>query len=634
MPDRHFSHGGFIPGIEGMRALAVLAVLLFHLDINGIAGGYLGVDLFFVISGFIITRNILLDGSAGTFSLREFYVRRFRRLFPALLATILLTMLGASIVIPPRELVDAAASAAYAIFSLANIKFWLQSGYFDAAADTKPLLHTWSLGVEEQFYLFWPALLIVVSGARLRFALVFTMLSLSLIFSLVYRDVASSAIFYLLPFRLHQLMAGALVAILSLRVRGPLGDTGLLLATVSFVGLVCLYGDGDSPAIGAALVTLIGVFLLLGRESSLAVLVYGNAPMQWIGKRSYALYLVHWPLVVLFKYAKGFYLGIKGQAFLFVVSFLCAVAMHELVEKPFRKRGADVTGMQRAAISLSLGTTVLLLLLVLVIVQKDGFKQRGDWFIQRIVESSSLEMNLRKDAIRYGVCNLHEVHTYEDYNYELCANVVQGKPNVLVLGDSMAADIYMMLSATYPDIHFLQATAGACAPVVDLGSLRSRYPACLKLNTVRFSRMLDQDLDLVVLAGMWWMEGISATEDTVRHIEQQGIPVLLFGPRSAYFGQVPTLLAREKTLYGVNERLASHVIRHDSILSAMREQMPDTPIVDMHEIQCVPDCISVIDGQLLYIDAVHFTPLGAEIMGERSRTIVDLHELLGDSARK
>jgi len=139
-------HGRFIPGIEGMRALAVLVVLLFHLDISSFAGGYLGVDLFFVISGFIISRNILSDLQLGKFSLRDFYVRRFRRLLPALLITVLLTLIAGLWLLPPVELANTAESAIYAVFSLANFHFLLESGYFDAAADAKPLLHTWSLG--------------------------------------------------------------------------------------------------------------------------------------------------------------------------------------------------------------------------------------------------------------------------------------------------------------------------------------------------------------------------------------------------------------------------------------------------------------------------------------------------------
>ncbi|MEZ5503721.1 MAG: acyltransferase [Halioglobus sp.] len=154
-------HGGFIQSIEGMRSFAVLAVLLFHLQVPGFAGGFLGVDLFFVISGFIITRNILSDLHNRKFSLKEFYIRRFRRLYPALLVTVLLTLSVAAALVPPVELVNTARSALYALLSLANINFWMESGYFDAAADAKPLLHTWSLSVEEQFYLFWPGLLLI-----------------------------------------------------------------------------------------------------------------------------------------------------------------------------------------------------------------------------------------------------------------------------------------------------------------------------------------------------------------------------------------------------------------------------------------------------------------------------------------
>lgn len=626
-------HSTFIPGVEGLRALAVLSVLFFHLEFAGVAGGYLGVDLFFVISGFIITRNILGDSLKGRFTLRDFYVRRFRRLFPALVATILVTLVVASIVMPPHELENAAASGIYAVFSLANINFWLESGYFDAAAHYKPLLHTWSLSVEEQFYLFWPVMLLLVSVRRSRALLAAILLLLSLLVSVFYMRVAPEAVFYLLPFRVHQLMAGALIAILGWRLLGGWGNASILLGTLAFLALVLLTGPDFSPAIGAVGVTLIGFSLLLGCESRLAVSVYGWAPLQWIGSRSYALYLVHWPLIVLFKFATDFGLNNKERLFLFVASFVLAVALHELVEKPFRKRGPDSTLMQRKAVPFSMAAMLLLLSLAGFIIQQEGLKGRGDWVINRIVESARMAAKIRRDEIRYGVCNLHEEHKFSDYSHDQCAKAEEDRVNVIVIGDSMAADVYMMLKATYPDFHLLQATAGACTPLLSLRESTFRYHACLALNDLRFSTALEQDIDLVVMAAMWRTQDMPAIVETVEHVRKKGLQVLLFGPRSAYRGRVPTLLAKEASLDGINEKLAQHVVQHKETLELMRQSLPGVQVVDMHEIQCKPDCIAMIDSELLYMDAVHFTPTGARVMGERSRAVVDLESLV-DTAKR
>ena len=160
-----------------------------------------------------------------------------------------------------------AKSAIAALMSLANFHFWLESGYFDAAASTKPLLHTWSLSVEEQYYLFWPALLLLLSGSRLRTPVIVVLLLLSLLASLLLRNSMPDAIFFLLPFRLHQLMAGALIAALSLRLTGAVGSACSVLASIGFIATAVLLEGRLSPATGAAAVTCFGFFLLLGRES-------------------------------------------------------------------------------------------------------------------------------------------------------------------------------------------------------------------------------------------------------------------------------------------------------------------------------------------------------------------------------
>ena len=167
---------GLIRPLEGMRALAVLAVLLFHLDLPYFDGGYLGVDVFFIISGFIITKNILRQMEDGSFSIPSFYYKRFRRLFPALTITVLGTLIASFIILAPSILRDVGESSVWSLFSLANVHFWLEANYFDVESDRKPLLHMWSLGVEEQFYIFWPFLLLLFRGRMAKIGMIIALI--------------------------------------------------------------------------------------------------------------------------------------------------------------------------------------------------------------------------------------------------------------------------------------------------------------------------------------------------------------------------------------------------------------------------------------------------------------------------
>lgn len=618
------SHGGYIPGIEGMRALAVLVVLFFHLDIHTLSGGFLGVDLFFVISGFIITRNILADLGNQTFSLKEFYVRRFRRLFPALLVTVLLTVFFSIGLLPPAELANAAESAIFALFSLANIHFWLESGYFDAAADAKPLLHTWSLSVEEQFYLFWPALLLILANTRRRLVIVSLLLVVSLMASMLWRDDYPSAIFYLLPFRLHQLMAGAVVAILALRLSGFWGSLVILLASIGFILTTVMLDGRYSPAVGAAMTSGFGFLLLLARDAPLARFCYDNNFMQWVGRRSYAIYLVHWPMVVLYKFATDFQLDNIGRVILFCLTFVAAVMLHELVEKPFRKRGEDTTKTQRYALP-----TVSAILLVAVIVNAaiwhlDGFKEQSDRRIQQTIDSVVLEKDKRRQAIRFGQCNLHEQHTFADYDIEACATTESERRNVLIIGDSMAADTYMMFAQAFPEVHFLQATAGACTAVREISDVGGKYATCRELNEYRFSELLDRDLDLVILASIWSQDRIQPLQETVEYLRSRGRRVLVVGPRAVFRASVPLLVSRQASLGEANQRLRDQIVMKDTLLEQMKIAMPGVEIIDIGKIQCTPQCDALEGGQLLYYDGMHFTELGARRMGERLRESFDL----------
>ena len=199
-----------LPDIDGLRAVAVLSVVLFHLEVPGFEGGYVGVEIFFVISGFLISGMIQQRVTDSSFSLSEFYANRIRRLLPAILATVLLTSGASILLLQPQMLELYAGSAIASVLSLANVLFYFESGYWDSSAELKPLLHLWSLGIEEQFYLFWPLLFLLI--LRLRRTLYLTgLLALfgsSLAACIVYTPIDSPATFYLIPFRAWQLCLG------------------------------------------------------------------------------------------------------------------------------------------------------------------------------------------------------------------------------------------------------------------------------------------------------------------------------------------------------------------------------------------------------------------------------------------
>ena len=200
------------PEIDGLRGIAVLGVLLFHLGVQQLSGGYVGVDVFFVISGYLITRLIRSDVRAGTFTFTRFYVRRTRRLFPALFFTLVLCLVAGCLLLSPGHLENFAGTLIASILSVSNIQFWQQSGYFDLESSLKPLLHTWSLGVEEQYYLFWPWLLVFLTRrfARHTFAIILIGGICSFCLNLVFYNSSHATIFYLLPFRAFEFAIGAL----------------------------------------------------------------------------------------------------------------------------------------------------------------------------------------------------------------------------------------------------------------------------------------------------------------------------------------------------------------------------------------------------------------------------------------
>ncbi len=346
------------PEIDGLRAVAVMPVLLFHAGFSLFSGGYVGVDIFFVISGYLITTIILADLEKDRFSILTFYERRARRILPALFLVMLCAVPFAYMWAPPLEFRDFAQSLVAVSLFASNILFWRESGYFETEAEEKPLLHTWSLAVEEQYYVFFPLLLLVMwrFGRQPSFYVVLGLTAVSLALSEWASHHYRSANFYLAPFRVWELLAGSICAfMLSQREPRATDMRTNLAATLGLIGICVAILLYDSKTRFPSVYTLLPVMgtvliILYATPATLAGRVLTWRPMIWIGLISYSAYLWHQPL---FAFAR---IRIPGHppdwvmGALLLASLGLAYLTWRYVEAPFRHHGAQRSRFGRGQI--------------------------------------------------------------------------------------------------------------------------------------------------------------------------------------------------------------------------------------------------------------------------------------------
>ena len=326
--------------IDGLRGIAIILVLFFHFEIGGIDNGFLGVDIFFVISGFLITQLISKEITTKKFSISEFYCRRIRRLFPALFFMLVIVSLASFIFFDRASFEKFGFSLITTSLFASNIWFWTETGYFAPSALEKPLLHTWSLSVEEQFYIFFPLLLLLFR--RFLFPspllIITTLFILSLLLYLYGFYYHPDATFFLLPTRIWQLLAGSIIALLHLNRRRKLKNLGFHTLGASLV-LISLFPQFISalkipPAIPCTVGTAL---ILLPIQNSWIVKVLSLKPLIWIGLLSYSLYLWHWPIYVFCKYLSFENIDTIKKLILVLLSLFFAWCSWRYIESPFRK---------------------------------------------------------------------------------------------------------------------------------------------------------------------------------------------------------------------------------------------------------------------------------------------------------
>lgn len=353
------------PEVDGLRAVAVTLVLLFHAGL-GFSGGFIGVDVFFVISGFLITGLILKEQDAGTFRLANFWVRRIRRIIPAVTVLAVAVLAAGVVLLLPSDYEDLGKSTIAQQLMLSNVYFWRNTGYFDGAAELMPLLHTWSLAVEEQFYLGYPFLLMLLHplGRRPAFTTLALLAAVSLAASEYGVRTFPSATFFLLPTRAWELLIGGLICFLPKPIRGP----SWLVAAVSWLSLAAILGAGwfytaATPFPGlTALVPCAATAALIYANSvrlTRPAALLAKTPLVFVGRISYSLYLWHWPLLVFARLCLGDTLPWQVGLSVLALSVALAVLSWRYVETPFR-RAVRPARWRAVAAAWGSGTAILL----------------------------------------------------------------------------------------------------------------------------------------------------------------------------------------------------------------------------------------------------------------------------------
>ena len=639
MPDQISSKSSYRPDIDGLRAIAVLSVMAFHYGAP-IPGGFTGVDIFFVISGFLITQRLATEIASGSFSLLAFYDRRIRRILPALLVMLVVSLLVGKILLLPGDYKSLAASAAASTFGASNFYFLGNTGYFDQASDLMPLLHTWSLAVEEQFYLVWPLLLFVIAAGRSRAdtaAIASAIVIIGFGVSIVWFSADTKGAFYMVLPRAWELALGAALVFLPPLPRW----TAEIAATIGFwlivLAMVVVQPQGFPGSM--ALLPCLGAALVIWPRATRTWSERNFGFLAPIGLVSYSLYLWHWPVWVFFRiYINNGKPAISEAVALSALSILLAWLSWRFVEQPFRRPRWPAA----KSVAAGLAGCMAIFCAGMCVHSSDGAPERLP---------SELHAMSSLTVMWQWPCDQRDLAPHMKNVCVFGAPWDASKHKAILWGDSIAATTAPFLGVAAKRSGVGVVLYFRCSPVLD-GEIAittekrmdnyNQY--CKSTREALFAQLRASDeIKTVILTSSWQptFNNLDSSDKTkmftdsllrtVESLQALGRRVIIINnpplwphdpiPCALLAAGLPRRQCGSEAILSSKHYFDSFNGRFFPVLASNR---PDLRIIDTGAAMCGPsECLTVVNGEHIYLDAAH---LRRNLTEETNK---DLAELMG-----
>lgn len=627
--------------IDGLRAIAVLSVVGFHMFPEWVTGGFIGVDIFFVISGYLITSMILADLQSNSFSLIDFYTRRINRIFPALILVLLFVLIAGWYLLAQEKYKELNQHITWAAAFIYNFLLLNDGGYFSAAAESRPLLHLWSLSIEEQFYIVWPILLIASwKFKKWRGVIVLAMIAVATSFITSIATDNKIVAFYSPISRCWELLVGACLAYGVIqhsvdddKLKNAQSVVGALLLVS---GLVLINKSSAFPGWWALLPT-VGSALLIsaGCNAWLNKNILSSKLFVWIGLISYPLYLWHWPLLSFFRLFNGEALSVVSRIILILISILLAAVTYLLIEKRMRQN------------KLRKLKTIILLVLMVTIGTTCLLTYRGYLVGSQENMLANLKAQGNHDTaacwekwlkyVRFDSCYLHDIHQLK--RPAVCYE--EQKPSIAIWGDSHAAALYPGFKKLGIDKKFgiIEVSQAGCPPIFDLGEKNITFRKnCNEVNQDVFKSLIEIKPDVLVLHAAWKVDIYTLSNDelstkfgkTLKQVKKAlpNTKIVVLGPVPRWDTSPEQVAYLDALKSGSSQfPVKQKATQLDELDAILQKNAADAGVdfISANKVLCDEEgCISKVveDQQSDYIacDYGHFTETGSQFFVDRIKS--------------